>query len=151
MRHRIRGAAVVVHEGRLLLAGHERHAGVTLWTPPGGGAEGEEGVLAAAAREAEEETNIRVVPDRPIYAQEFVDRARRSFTLELFVLCSLADGAFPDDVGPANEITAARWVDRHEAAGLRVLPIVFATTFWDDLTAGFPAFRHLGLTVIGAD
>lgn len=150
MRHRIRGAAVVVHDDRLLLARHDdRGRSLSWWSPPGGGVEGEEDILAAAAREALEETSLRVVAERPVYGQELVDRRRGSRTLEYFVLCRLAPDASPGDVRAANEIAAARWVDRAEAAGLPILPDAFATVFWDDLAAGFPTFRHLGLTVVG--
>jgi hypothetical protein len=48
----------------------------------------------------------------------------------------------------ANEIPEARWLDQAATSGLLVLPTVFATTFWVDLAAGFPEFRHLGLKVI---
>ncbi|CAA9365554.1 MAG: hypothetical protein AVDCRST_MAG21-92 [uncultured Nocardioidaceae bacterium] len=150
MRHRIRGAAVVVHEGRLLLARHDdRKRGLSWWSPPGGGVEGEEDILASAAREAEEETSLRVVPVRPVYGQELIDRRRSNRTLEYFVLCELAAGASPDELRAANEIAEARWVDRAASTELLVLPDVFATAFWDDLAAGFPTFRHLGITVIG--
>ena len=150
MRHRIRGAAVVVHEGRLLLARHDdRKRGLSWWSPPGGGVEGEEDILASAVREAGEETSLRVVPIRPIYGQELIDRRRNNRTLELFVLCELAARASPDELRVANEIAEARWVDRTASDDLLILPDVFATTFWDDLAAGSPTFRHLGLTVIG--
>ena len=150
MRHRIRGAAVVVHDGWLLLARHDdRKRGLRWWSPPGGGVEAEEDILASATREAEEETSLRVVPLRPIDGQELIDRRRDSRTLELFVLCELAAGTSPANVKAANEIAEARWVDRASAADLLVLPNVFAAAFWDDLTAGFPTFRHLGLTVVG--
>ena len=150
MRHRIRGAAVVIHEGRLLLARHDdKKCGLSWWSPPGGGVEKEEDILTAAAREAEEETSLRVVPFRPIYGQELIDRRRSNRTLEYFVLCELAAGASPDDIRAANEIAEARWVDRASSADLPILPTVFAAAFWDDLAAGFRAFRHLGLKVIG--
>lgn len=150
MRHRIRGAAVVVHEGRLLLARHDdRKRELSWWSPPGGGVEREEDILAAAAREAAEETSLRVVPLRPIYGQELIDRRRNNRTLEYFVLCELAAGASPDDLRAANEIAEVRWVDRVAAVDLSILPTVFAAQFWGDLDAGFPTFRHLGRKIIG--
>ncbi len=152
MRHRIRGAAVVVHEGRLLLARHDdAKRDLSWWSPPGGGVDGEEDILASAVREAEEETSLRVVALRPIYGQELIDRRRNNRTLEYFVLCELATGVDPGEMRAANEIPEARWLDRAATVGLLVLPTVFATTFWVDLAAGFPEFRHLGLKVIGAD
>ena len=149
MRHRIRGAAVVVHEGRLLLALHGDAAhGPMYWSPPGGGAEGEEDLFASAVRETEEETSLRVVAERPLYVQELVNYRRRTRTLELFVLCRLADGVEPGELRAAHEITESRLVSRQEIARLNVLPDIFAGVFWDDLAAGFPTFRHLGLKII---
>lgn len=150
MRHRIRGAAVVVHDDRLLLALHGDAAhGLMYWSPPGGGVEGREDLFACAVRETEEETSLRVVAERPLYLQELVNHRRKTRTLELFVLCRLADGVHPGELRAANEITESRLVSQAEAVQLNVLPGIFAGAFWDDLSAGFPTFRHLGLKVIG--
>ena len=144
-KHRIRGAAVVVDDDRLLLALHDDPTlDLKWWSPPGGTLDPGEDVLECAVREAMEETSLRVVPERPIYAQELEDRHTGVHTLELFVLCRLAEGVAAGDVRAAYEITEARFVSRDEARDLLILPAVFAGQFWDDFAAGFPELRHLG-------
>jgi 8-oxo-dGTP diphosphatase len=150
MKARIRGAAVIVHDNRIALAHHgDPHLGYTWWSPPGGGVDGEESILAGAEREALEETSLRVVAERPIYAQELIDRRRKQRTLELFILCRLADGVPPDDLKPDNEIADARFFTAAEAVGELILPEVFQEVVWQDLSAGFPTFRYLGIVELG--
>src|SRR4051794_28719731 len=96
MKARIRGAAVIVHGDGIVFAHHEDDQraprGFTFWSPPGGGTEGTESILQSAEREAMEEVSLRVVAERPIYAQELISPAYKNRTLELFILCRLADG-----------------------------------------------------------
>jgi ADP-ribose pyrophosphatase YjhB (NUDIX family) len=149
MKSRIRGAAVIVHEDRIAFARHsDSHRGLVWWSPPGGAAEGEETILASAEREALEETSLRVVAERPIYAQELIDHRRKSRTLELFILCRLAEGVSPDDIEPDNEIDEARFLTEAEAASELILPDVFRQVVWQDLAAGFPEFRYLGVAYL---
>jgi ADP-ribose pyrophosphatase YjhB (NUDIX family) len=149
MNARIRGAAVIVHQQQIVLARHsDDHRGLVWWSPPGGGVEDEESILVSAEREALEETSLRVVAERPIYAQELIDHRRNSRTLELFILCHLADGVTPADIQADNEIDAARFFTAADAAGELILPDVFHETVWQDLVAGFTTFRYLGLTEV---
>src|SRR4029079_2042856 len=103
MKSRIRGAAVIVHENQIAFARHsDSHRDLAWWSPPGGSVEGEETILVSAEREALEETSLFVMAERPIYAQELIDHRRKSRTLELFILCRLAEGVSPDDIRPDN-------------------------------------------------
>jgi ADP-ribose pyrophosphatase YjhB (NUDIX family) len=146
MKARIRGAAVIVHEQQIVLARHDdAERRLTWWSPPGGGVEGEESILVSAEREAREETSLRVIAERPIYAQELLDPRRKSRTLELFILCRLADGVVPTDLRADNEIAEARFFTAASAAHQLILPDVFRAVVWDDLAAGFPEFRYLGV------
>lgn len=149
MNARIRGAAVIVHQQQIVLARHsDHHRNLVWWSPPGGGVEAEETILVSAEREALEETSLRVVAERPIYAQELINRRRNSRTLELFILCHLADGVTPADIQADNEIEEARFFTADDAARELILPDVFHETVWRDLAAGFPTFRYLGLTEV---
>jgi ADP-ribose pyrophosphatase YjhB (NUDIX family) len=146
VKARIRGAAVIVHDQRIVLARHsDAQRGLTWWSPPGGGVEDEESILISAEREAREETSLRVVAERPIYAQELIDQRRKSRTLELFILCRLAEGVTPADLGADNEIEEARFFTAAAAAYELILPDVFRAVVWGDLAAGFPQFRYLGI------
>jgi ADP-ribose pyrophosphatase YjhB (NUDIX family) len=149
MKGRIRGAAVIVHDGRLALAKHDDpELDYVWWSPPGGSVDGRETILACAEREAIEETSLRVIAERPIYAQELIARHWKNRTLELFILCRLADGISPDDIQADNEIKEARWFTREDVANELILPDVFREQIWDDLEHGFPEFRYLGMAEI---
>lgn len=149
MKARIRGAAVIVHAHRIALAWHtDEDRALEWWSPPGGGVEADESILVSAEREALEETSLRVIAERPIYAQELIHHYRNVRTLELFVLCRLAEGISPDDIRADNEIAEARFFTSTEAASVLILPDVFQEIVWQDLAAGFPTFRYLGLTEI---
>jgi 8-oxo-dGTP diphosphatase len=152
MKARIRGAAVIVVGDGIVFASHrddrepKRH--LSFWSPPGGGVEKNESILEAAEREALEEVSLRVVAERPIYAQEFTSKTFGNRTLELFILCRLAEGESIDHLKADHEIDAAAILTRETAVGERILPEVFATQVWDDLEAGFPGFRYLGFNDI---
>jgi 8-oxo-dGTP diphosphatase len=149
MKARIRGAAVIVHEQQIVLARHsDPDRDLVWWSPPGGGVEDEETILVSAEREALEETSLRVVAERPIYAQELINHRRNSRTLELFILCRLAEGVTPADLRADNEIEEARFFTATDAAGALILPDVFQLAAWHDLADGFPEFRYLGLTKV---
>lgn len=147
MKARIRGAAVIVHADQIALAYHtDMHRDLKWWSPPGGGVDGRtETILECAAREALEETSLVVIPERPIYAKEHYSPHRNQRTLELFVLCRLAEGVDATHLKADNEISEARFFDRQSAGDVLILPDVFKTVVWDDLEAGFPEFRYLGM------
>ena len=149
VKARIRGAAVIVHERQIVLARHaDEQRGLVWWSPPGGGVEDRESILVSAEREAFEETSLRVVAERPIYAQELINHQRKSRTLELFILCRLADGVTPADLHADNEIEEARFFTAADAADALILPEVFRAVVWQDLAAGFPEFRYLGVATL---
>jgi ADP-ribose pyrophosphatase YjhB (NUDIX family) len=146
MKSRIRGAAVIVHENQIAFARHsDSHRDLVWWSPPGGAVEGEETILVSAEREALEETSLRVIAERPIYAQELIDHRRNSRTLELFILGRLAEGVSPADIQPDNEIDEARFLTEADAATELILPEVFRQVVWQDLANNFPEFRYLGV------
>jgi 8-oxo-dGTP pyrophosphatase MutT (NUDIX family) len=147
MKSRIRGAAVIVHEQQIALAFHtDMHRDLKWWSPPGGGIDGKsETILTCAEREAFEETSLRVVAERPIYAQEHYSPHRKTRTLELFILCHLADGVTPADLKADNEISDARFFSAETARDVLILPEVFQSVVWEDLARGFSEFRYLGL------
>ena len=147
MKARIRGAAVIVHENQIVLARHDdTKRGLSWWSPPGGGVEDEETILISAEREALEETSLRVIAERPIYAQELIDHRRNQRSLELFILCHLAAGVAPAHLHADNEIAEARFFSAQDAANELILPEVFREVVWQDLADEFKTFRYLGIT-----
>lgn len=153
MKHRIRAAALVVHEGRLLLVEHtDPHSGQTWWVPPGGGVErGDNSVFACARRETLEETNLVVTLDRVVYIREFLDQEQDTRNLELFILASSFRGVVsianiygrgPDEAF----IRSARFLSAEEMAPLVVYPQRLKDQFWRDHALGFPQTLYLGAT-----
>lgn len=81
-RHYRVGAGVLVEDGQVLLVGNAWYAGQPLvWTVPGGRAEPEEPVEAAAAREFAEETGLTVAVGPLLYVAEVRSLVRRQFFL----------------------------------------------------------------------
>ena len=61
MKHRIRAAAIIVGDDRLLLVKHVHpQTGETWWVPPGGGLEGTETIHECVKREVYEETGLTI-------------------------------------------------------------------------------------------
>ncbi len=149
MEHRIRGAALIVDDRRLLLVKHQDpHSGEVWWIPPGGGIRGEESLFDCVKRETFEETGLTTEPDRIVYLREFVEPNTHHF--ELFLLCRSFSGTLttanvvgtgPDDL----YVKDARFLAQEELAGRTVYPEMLQGEFWEDLERGFPNLRYLGL------
>jgi 8-oxo-dGTP diphosphatase len=150
MKHRIRAAAIIVDNHRILLVQHVDPAtGEEFWVPPGGGVEDHDNsIFETARRETFEETGLRIDIDRLIYYREFHDRATDTLHLELFFLAtrfsgeltiSNVHGSGPDE----HWIRDVRWLARDEIATITVYPHTLAGDFWSDLENRFPAVRYL--------
>jgi len=102
-----------------------------IWRPPGGGIHPGEGFLAGAAREALEETGLRVELRRYLVASQVVfrNRGRELPWHTHVVLAETRDEELaPDDPG---EIEAARWGTLEELAGpLRERLLATGRAFW---------------------
>ncbi len=149
--HRIRAAALIVDdEQRLLLVKHVHpETSYTWWVPPGGGIVGTETIFECVRREVWEETNLDVTPGRIVYVRQFLDIDFDRHHLELYLLATVEAGtiALGNSVGQEDEhyIKDVRFLSRAELSEIVVHPEVLATTFWDDLDAGFPEVRYLGI------
>ena len=117
--------AVVIHEGRALLAQRGRPPDPDHWGFPGGHVERGETALAAAARELLEETGVCATPvayltnvDVLRFAGDGAERAVTVHYLLAAVLCAYQSGTPVAD----DDIVAAEWVTLEEiAAGERDL------------------------------
>ncbi len=151
MKHRIRVAALITDEDRILLVQHAHPVnGRECWTPPGGGVESQDrSIFDCARREVFEETGLQVELADVVYLREFFDLEFQTRNLELYVTCTAFSGTptirYARGAGPDEDyIRGVRWIDREELAGLTVFPGVLKDGFWDDLAAGFPYTRYLG-------
>jgi 8-oxo-dGTP diphosphatase len=144
MRYAMSAGAIVLRGGQLLLV-HHRGEGYDFWVPPGGRLRGAESIFDCAARETLEETGLRVVPQRILYVEEFIEK-----TLHFckFWLLASDPGGDPSVAGRDPDegfLIDARFVSRDAMRSLVVCPRTLQDGFWDDLANGFPHTRYLGL------
>ena len=148
MRYGISAAALVVRDEQVLLVRHREAGRYDFWVPPGGSLEGEETIFECARRETLEETGLSVDLGRIVYVQEFVEPGYHF--CKFFILCT----SYRGEITLANRdreesfLVDARFFSRHELPGLTVYPEILQGQFWDDLPAGFPLTRYLGLEKI---
>lgn len=144
MQYAISAGAVVLRAGQLLLV-HHRGEGYDFWVPPGGRLRGEESIFNCAARETLEETGLRVIPERIVYVEEFLEGSLHF--CKFWVLAS-DPGGNPTVAGrdPDEEfLVEARFVTQDAMRNLVVFPRTLREGFWEDLASGFSQMRYLGL------
>jgi ADP-ribose pyrophosphatase YjhB (NUDIX family) len=151
MKHRIRAAALVVSNGRLLLVRH-RHpqTGTDWWVPPGGGLEQGESIFQCAERETYEESGVTLELDRIMYIGEFIDLEQGHHNLEVFILARSFQGELttgnlrPEDLD-SGYVKEARFLSPAEMRDLTVFPEILKDGFWRDLAAANTGVKYLGL------
>lgn len=138
---RVRVAAAVVTEGKLLLVKHEKK-GRVWWCLPGGGLEPGETLEACAGRELLEETGLRIKAERPVYIGELI--LPDEHLLEVIVLAKRIGGTLSQ--GEDKGVKALRFVPLKELSRMDFLPREVGRRFERDRRAGFPeGIVHLGM------
>lgn len=97
-------AAVIVHDGRVLLVRRKVAEGSLSWQFPAGEVEDGESREAAAVRETEEETGLKVKAVKPL-GQRVHPSTGRDMS---YTACEVIDGTAV--VGDAEEIDEVAWV-----------------------------------------
>ena len=154
MKHRIRGACLVVRDEKLLLVRHLE--GPTLadyWIPPGGGLEIDDAsIFACAERETKEETGLEVSGRSILYLQEFVDHAFGYRNMEFFILADATGGEVQAvEVRTSSTgvpiVSEVGWFSRESMNAMTVFPDCLKDSFWDERKVAPFTTRHLGTKV----
>ena len=150
MEYRIRGAALVVQDNRILLIKSlTAQTGEIVWVPPGGWLVGNESIIECAARETFEEAGMSVDLDRIAYLQDFIVQKPSTHIFEVFILAKSFSGTPTTEnvigLSDENDVLEAHFLSREEMREIIVYPEVLKDSFWDDLEAGFPITRYLGV------
>jgi 8-oxo-dGTP pyrophosphatase MutT (NUDIX family) len=160
MKQRIRVAAIIVNENKILLVKHVHpETGYTWWVPPGGGIkEKDSSIFNCAKREVFEETNLKVEVSKIIYLREYLDKRDSSentegtLNIEIFVLADHYDGKINVDNIKGNDpdelyIKQVEWLPKEEIQDIIVYPEILKDDFWNDYKQGFPNTKYLGRQV----
>jgi ADP-ribose pyrophosphatase YjhB (NUDIX family) len=149
MDQRISAGGIVMQGDKVLLVHHYRQNEYDFWVLPGGGIEGNEGILRAAEREVLEETGLTVQAERLAYFEDFIDEGK--YVCKFWVVCQLRSGTLSLENREADEgyLQGAGFFSKEEVQGMNVFPEVLRGDFWEDLQEGFPIIKYLGYKDFG--
>jgi 8-oxo-dGTP pyrophosphatase MutT (NUDIX family) len=141
---KVRVAAIVIRDGRLLLVKHRRR-GLSYWAFPGGAVQEFETLLDALAREMREEAGFEIQPGRLVYIVEtFNPRGRGTHTLNLFYLADVVGEAEATAEGHGEHLDVAEFVPLDQLGGIDLYPEI-AGVVKQSVENGFPIeVRYLG-------
>jgi 8-oxo-dGTP pyrophosphatase MutT (NUDIX family) len=150
VKHRIRSAAIVIDNNKILLVKHKHpESGIEFWVPPGGGLEDSESIYDCAIRETYEETGLKVILGEIRYLREFIDPEYGEHHFEIFIQAKSFVGELtisnvnPDDRdGPY--IKEVKFLSKVDISGLIVYPEVLKNEFWEELHSGKLQTRYVG-------
>jgi ADP-ribose pyrophosphatase YjhB (NUDIX family) len=113
-RPRLKARVALEHEGRLLIARHER-ADEGFWCLPGGGVEPGEGAAHAAVRELREEAGVEIALDGVVWMADGPGERDADGILEVVFRAHLVSGAgaLNEDAGDSS-LTAIAWARSSE-------------------------------------
>lgn len=99
-------AAIIVHDGKVLLVKRRVSEGTLSWQFPAGAIESGESPEQAAVREAKEETGLTVISTKILGERVHPDTNRTM----VYVLCDLTEGRAC--ITDTEELTEFAWADR---------------------------------------
>jgi 8-oxo-dGTP diphosphatase len=116
---RVRVAAVIVHENKLLVVKHEKN-GVGYYLLPGGGLDWSESIFQCAKRELLEETGYFIEPEEVIFTSEAVAPGGVRHIVNFFVRSRFLGGELtpPED----DIIVSVDWITKEELKTLSLFP-----------------------------
>jgi ADP-ribose pyrophosphatase YjhB (NUDIX family) len=114
--------AVVVRNGRVLLARRGREPSYGLWSVPGGAVRLGEGIKAAAAREIREECGIEIALTDVVEVIERLHRDGEGRIQYHYVIVDYLARWVAGDIRPSDEVLEARWVSPGEFPRYQMTP-----------------------------
>jgi 8-oxo-dGTP diphosphatase len=143
-RVRLRSAALIHNEDRLLLVEHRHtHRGDIFWTVPGGGVIGAESLEDCLKREVREEVGLEVEPDNLAYVMQQIDHSAKVHHVALyFTVTRFAGTPFVNEpeAGEGYELTRCAFLSESELNTVTAYPTVLIARYRDDRERGyFPA------------
>ena len=141
---RISAGGIVIQNNKVLLVHHYIPDSDNFWVLPGGGIDGDEGILKAAEREVFEETNLQVKAKRIAYIEEFIDMGK--YVCKFWVYCETEGGQLSIANKEENEdyLKDARFFSQAEIQHIKVFPSILKDQFWQDAQDNFPNVKYLG-------
>ena len=117
---RVAAAAVVVHQGSVLLVRRAHPPRAGLWAIPGGMVKAGESLQEAAEREIHEETGLTIRAGAPVHAFDLMERDDQGRLRFHYVVVDLTADYLEGEVVAASDAAEARWVTPAELADLPV-------------------------------
>jgi 8-oxo-dGTP diphosphatase len=124
---RVRAGALIIQDGRILLAKFEDENGVH-FNLPSGGVERGESTSEAAVREAKEEAGVEVTVDKLAFIYEYAPHQNDDFygttpNLSLFFDCRINSGSKPSlPDTPDLHQTGVEWIHLSELDSITLYP-----------------------------
>jgi len=112
--------AVVFHDNQVLLVERKQPPNQGQWAIPGGKVRLGESLAAAAEREILEETGITIRAGKPVYTFELIDIDSNGDVLYHYVIIDLLAEYVSGQPRPADDVSAAAWVDQQTLGSLPV-------------------------------
>ena len=151
MKHRISAGALVVQDDKLLLVNHVKQGYYNFWVAPGGGVIGTEDLREAARREVKEETGLDTRIGKLAYVEEMYrpEAGAEVRECKFWFLTELASDAQEISVDAPEAvvegIVGAAFFAKEELNTVTVPPPFLHAEFWEDLKAGSPEPKYLGV------
>lgn len=112
--------AVVFHDDRVLLVKRKHPPNQEQWAIPGGKVRLGETLTAAAEREILEESGLTIKARDPVHTFEVIDRSSDGHIRFHYVIVDLLADYLAGQPNPADDVSAAAWIDRRT---FKTLPV----------------------------